>query len=82
MQLGNMSISITPKTFMGKLTQAEVVAIFSSVIPEVIYFRTLFLASERIVSDDPNLMPGINLLVTAGLLTNDRKDEIMAWAKI
>lgn len=74
-------ISITPKTFLEKLTPAEVIGIETSAIPEVIYFRTLFKVSERIVSTDPNLAPSMALLVAHGLLTAERCDEVMAWTQ-
>lgn len=75
------SISITPKRFLERLTIPEVVDIMTSAIPEVVYFRTLFTVSERIVSTDPQLAPGMDMLVSKGLLSQARRDEIMAWTQ-
>jgi hypothetical protein len=76
------SISITPKRFLERFTMPEVVGIMTSTIPEVVYFRTLFVVSERIVSTDPQLAPGMVMLVSHGLLTQQRHDEIMAWTQV
>lgn len=75
------SISITPKSFLERLTIAEVVSVMTSTIPEVVYFRTLFCVSERIVSTDPQLGPGMSMLVSKGLITQQRRDQIMAWTQ-
>jgi hypothetical protein len=74
------SISLTPKTFLERLTMAEVVGVMTSTIPEIIYFRTMFCVSERIVSTDPLLPVGMQMLVTHGLLTDERRAQIMSYA--
>ena len=71
-----MVMSITPKQFLDLLTKAEVVAVMSSSVSEVVYFRTVFLASERVRGDDPDLAEGLTLLAQLNLLSDDTLQRI------
>lgn len=64
-----MVMSITPKQFLELLQPAEVVAVMTSDNPSIIYFRTLFLASERVRGDDASLMEGLEILKQHQLLS-------------
>lgn len=64
-----MVMSITPKQFLELLQPSEVVAVMTSDNPSVIYFRTLFLASERVRGDDSDLAQGLALLQQLQLLS-------------
>lgn len=63
--------SITPKQFLGLLSRQEVVGIMTSAHPDVIYFRTLFLASERVRGDDAELPLGLALLSQLNLISTE-----------
>ena len=70
---------MTPKQFLQtKLTQSEVVSLFSSELADLIYWRSVGLGAERILSDSPELSAGLDLLIQAGILTPARKTEILA----
>lgn len=71
-----MVMSITPKQFLELLTQAEVVAVMTSTDVTVVYLRTIFLASERIRGDDPQLLPGINQMRSLNLISEATLNKI------
>lgn len=70
---------ITPKEFLQtKLTQSEVVSLFSSELADLIYWRSVGLGAERIRSDSTELAAGLDMLIAAGILTPARKTAILA----
>lgn len=71
-----MVMSITPKQFLELLTKPEVVVVMTSNVSEVVYFRTVFLASERVRGDDPDLAEGLTLLAQLNLLSDDTLQRI------
>jgi len=77
-----MVISLTPKQFLGLMTKAEVVAIQLSDIPDVVYMRTMCLASERIRGDDADLISGLPALKALGLLSQESFDRIKQKLKL
>jgi hypothetical protein len=69
---------ITPKTFVEKcLTPAEVIAIMMSTDPDVIYVRTVFLASERIIFSDTSFINGMQLMKSKKIFSDTRLEEIL-----
>lgn len=60
------------------LTQAERDLWWASTNPRVIDFKNLFIMSERIVEGNPLIAQGLALLVSQGILTQVRVDEILA----
>ena len=77
-----MVISLTPKQFLGLMTKAEVVAIQLSDIPDVVYMRTMCLASERIRGDDEELLAGLPALMALGLLSQESFGRIKQKLKL
>jgi hypothetical protein len=70
---------LSPKDFLQtKLTQSEVVSLFSSELVELIYWRSVGLGADRIRSDSAELAAGLDMLIEAGILTPQRKTEILA----
>ena len=65
--------------FMQRFTAAEYAAIKNAAAAnaEVDFFWQKFMAAQEIVLDDPDLVTGMAALVTAGLLTAARRDEIL-----
>lgn len=69
---------VSPKEFLQpKLTFGEVVALMSSTAPQVIYWRTVGLGADRIRDDSVELSQGLDLLISEGILTPERKVEIL-----
>lgn len=70
---------MTPKNFLQtKLTFDEVVALMSSANPNVIYWRTVGLGADRIRDDSVELSQGLDILISEGILTPNRKAEILS----
>jgi hypothetical protein len=70
---------LSPKEFLQtKLTQSEVVSLFSSELADLIYWRSVGLGADRIRSDSAELVAGLDLLIQTGILTPYRKHEILA----
>ena len=69
---------ITPKTFIEKcLTPSEVINIMTSSDPEIVYVRTLFLASERIIFSDTSFINGMQLMKAKNIFSGARLTEIL-----
>jgi len=70
---------LSPKDFLqNKLTQQEVIAIGLSNSPEVVYWRMIGLGADRIRDDSVELSQGLDLLISEGIITTERKSEILA----
>ena len=63
--------------FLLRFTPEERAAARSSQIPEVQDFLDLLRAAGEVRSDHPLTQQGMGLLVAAGLLTAERRDEIL-----
>lgn len=75
----NPSRSWTPRSFFARFTLQEKTAIYTAAVGNAALLQLLFefTMSERIRSDHPELEPGMQALVTAGLITEERKEEIL-----
>lgn len=71
--------ALTPLQFLSRFTQEEQAAVILSTDPEIQIFRFLFGIADRIVSTDPRLAVGKQLLVTKGLLTLARANAIFSF---
>ena len=70
---------MTPKDFLQtKLTQSEVIAIGLSTNPQVVYWRMIGLGADRIRDDSVELSQGLDILIFEGILTANRKAEILS----
>ena len=63
--------------FLQRFTQAERIAIEASDDVYVRDFSSLLKAAQEIDFDDSNTLAGMAYLVTLGLLTEERKNEIL-----
>ena len=65
--------------FLLRFTEAELLGIRTAATTDPITWRflTLATAAQEIVSDDPQTVAGMDYLVAAGLLTEQRKGEIL-----
>lgn len=68
----------TKLAFLNRFTSQERVAIRASVDPIVIDFMELMNAASEIDRTNPDTVAGINYLVTVGLLTAQRAQEVLA----
>jgi hypothetical protein len=69
----------SPKDFLQKkLTQQEVVAIGLSTSPQVVYWRMIGLGADRLRDDSTELSQGLDLLISEGIITEQRKIEILS----
>lgn len=71
------AVTMTRLSFLGRLTDAELLGILTSEDAGVILFRTLFLAANEIRSDDPRTIDGLAYLEAAGLLAAGRAAELL-----
>ncbi|SKB08688.1 hypothetical protein SAMN02745166_04994 [Prosthecobacter debontii] len=71
---------VTPRVFFARLTEPEKVALFTACLSDATILRWVveFAMSERIRSDNADLVTGLQALVTAGLLTAERQTELLA----
>jgi hypothetical protein len=69
----------TAYQFLLRFTEAELLGIRTAANTDPITWRflTLATAAQEIVSDDPQTVAGMDYLVSAGLLTEPRKGEIL-----
>lgn len=67
----------TAEQIAGWLTQDETVAIFTSSDPATIVFRNTVLAAREVRTDDARMLGGLDHLVSQGLLSSDRKAELI-----
>lgn len=63
--------------FMEKLTKQEQIAFTSSSDVGVKNFFEIFKMHKNVATDDPVLVSGMDYLVSAGVLTQTRRDEIL-----
>jgi hypothetical protein len=72
--------SWTAYQFLLRFTAAERAAFRAAAITDanVADFQQLAQAAQEIVSDDPMTVSGMNYLVSVGLLTEQRKQEILS----
>lgn len=68
--------SFTPLQFLSRFTSQEQADVILSDDPQVQVFRFLFSISDRVISTDPRLEQGRLLLVSKGLLTEERAAEV------
>jgi hypothetical protein len=66
----------TPLSFLSRFTPEEQAAIILSTVPQVQIFRYLFGIADRILSTDPRLEQGRQILIATGLLTPERAAEV------
>ena len=67
----------TALTFFERFTETEQLAIFADDSAEVRLFRAKLLAALEVRGDDPRTVAGLDLLVSRGLLTSERKTAIL-----
>ena len=67
----------TSLEFFSRFTQSEQIAIESSTAITVRLVKTQFLASQEIIANDPRTILGMEALVAAEVITEQRKDEIL-----
>ncbi len=69
-------ISLTPLQFLSRFTPEEQTAVILSDDPQVRVFRFLFGIADRVITTDPRLAQGKELLIAKGLLSQSRADEV------
>ena len=76
------TISWTAYQFLNRFTYQERAAYRSAASTDdlVADFMGLAQAAQEIVNDDPMTVAGMNYLVTIGVLTEQRKNEILGYA--
>jgi len=69
----------TAYQFLLRFTEAELLAIRTAAAADPITWRflTLATAAQEIIANDPQTIAGMDYLVSAGLLTEQRKAEIL-----
>lgn len=72
----------TPLEFIERFTEAEQLAVVTAAmqVPALRLWYDKLMAAQQVVEDDPRLAAGIDALVSAGLITQQRRDEVMAWS--
>lgn len=73
------SVSKTPLNLLSRLTQSEEAALATSTVPAVAIVRLRFACAERIVSTDSRIENAKNVLVSCGILTQARADEVFGF---
>ena len=70
----------TAYQFLGRFTDPELMAIRaeSQTDPATWKFLTFATAAQEVVSDDPMTVAGMNYLVSIGIVTEARKNQILA----
>jgi hypothetical protein len=69
----------TASAFWAEFTQTEKLAILASAVPEIrLLDRELVLWQGELWSDDPRVQAGLAALVQTGILTEERRGEILA----
>lgn len=71
--------SITPLQFIERFTEAEQIAIVTAAMsnPELRLWYDKLMAAQEVVFSDPRLSSGLDALVAAGLITAERKAELL-----
>lgn len=73
-------VAISKLDFLKRLTFAERVAIETAAEtdPEIRVVKQSLLAANLIQVDDPEMVAGIELYITKGLIAEERKTEILS----
>lgn len=71
----------TPLEFIERFTEAEQLAVVTAAmqVPALRLWYDKLMAAQQVVEDDPRLAAGLDALVSAGLITQQRRDEVMVW---
>lgn len=74
---------VTSAAFMARFTPAEYTAIRTAAetIPEVAALIEQLTNSHSVIFGDPRLEPGLQLLVSLGLLASERLPELLAYSR-
>lgn len=72
------STIMTSEDFLERFTSAELVAIFTSAVTNVITFRTKLIAAKQFPLDSSKLLTGMTVLVSQGIITNARRTALLA----
>jgi len=72
-------VALNPLAFLRRFTAPERVAIRASANPYVVDFMDLLNKATEISNADPDVQGGMAYLVSLGLLSQARADEILAW---
>lgn len=72
----------TPLEFIERFTEAEQLAVVTAAmqVPALRLWYDKLMAAQQVVEDDPRLASGLDALVSAGLITQQRRDEVMQWS--
>lgn len=71
----------TPLEFIERFTEAEQLAVVTAAmqVPALRLWYDKLMAAQQVVEDDPRLAMGIDALVSAGLITEQRRKEVLSW---
>jgi hypothetical protein len=71
----------TPLEFIERFTEVEQLAVVTAAmqVPALRLWYDKLMAAQQVVEDDPRLAAGLDALVSAGLITQQRRDEVMVW---
>lgn len=68
----------TPLAFLERFTPEEQAAIEGSDNLQVRIVKTQLTAASEVIADDPRTVAGMQALVDAGIITGERRDEILS----
>lgn len=73
------AVSMTPLQFIERFSQSEQLAIVTAAMsaPALRLWYDKLMAAQEVVFDDPRLSGGLDALVGAGLITVERKGELL-----
>lgn len=72
-------VALSQLAFLRRFTAPERVAIRASANPYVVDFMDLLNKATEVLQSDPEVQGGMAYLVSLGLLSQARADEILAW---
>lgn len=75
----SLPVALAPLAFLRRFTAPERAAIRASANPYVVDFMDLLNKATEVLQSDPDVQGGMAYLVSLGLLTQARADEILAW---
>lgn len=72
----------SPLEFIERFTEAEQLAVVTAAmqVPALRLWYDKLMAAQQVVEDDPRLAIGLDALVSAGLITEQRRNEVMQWS--
>lgn len=72
-------VSVTPLDYIERFTEAEQLSIVTAAMstPELRLWYDKLMAAQEVVFADPRLSGGLDALVSAGLITAERKAELL-----